>query len=76
MADIFTSDEIDQQIADYKAALRALSVTKEYSIGSRRYTRADMQEIRSTLEWLVSEKTRMENGAAPGPVSSNTVPVR
>ena len=76
MADIFTFDEIDQQITDFKAALRALSVSKEYSIGSRRYTRADMQEIRSTLEWLASEKTRMENGAATGPVSCDTVPVR
>ena len=76
MSDIFTTEELDQQLADFKAALRAVSVNKEYSIGGRRYTRADVDEIRKTLEWLNAEKNRVLNGQAPGPQCNPAIPAR
>jgi len=62
----FTIAELDEQIAAYKAALKAVAINQEYSVGGRRFTRADLPEIRKTLEWLWSERSRIANGMAPG----------
>ena len=56
---IFTLAEIEEQIAAYKAALLAVSLNQSYVIGEKRLFRADLPEIRSTLEWLDNEKTRI-----------------
>jgi hypothetical protein len=64
---IFTIPELDEQIGAYKAALKAVSVSQEYSIGGRRFTKADLAEIRRTLEWLAAERSRLAHGMAPGP---------
>ena len=52
----FTLQEIEEQISAFKKALMAISTGQEYSIGNRRMTRADLPEIRKTLEWLAAEK--------------------
>lgn len=62
----FTIAEIDEQIAAYKAALKAVAINQEYSVGARRFSRADLPEIRKTLEWLWSERSRVANGMTPG----------
>lgn len=64
---IFTLEEIDAQITAYKSALEACSYAQEYSIGARRFTKADLPEIRSTLEWLDSEKSKLTNNRPAGP---------
>jgi len=69
---IFTFSELDEQIGAFKAALKAVAVNQEYSIGGRRFTKADLSEIRRTLEWLAAERSRVVNGMAPGPQSVPT----
>lgn len=69
---IFTIAELDEQIAAYKAALKAVAVNQEYSIGGRRFSRADLPEIRNTLEWLDAERSRLTNDMSPGPQGLDT----
>lgn len=69
---IFTIAELDEQIAAYKAALKAVAVNQEYSIGGRRFTRADLGEIRSTLEWLDAQRSMLANNMSPGPQGLET----
>ena len=49
---IFTRAEKNRQIALWQEALEKVSRGQEYTIGSRRLRRADLPEIRSTLDWL------------------------
>ena len=60
---IFTPAEIEEQIAAYKAALLAVSLNQSYMIGEKRLSRADLPEIRATLEWFDKEKTRLSQPA-------------
>ncbi|MBA2881825.1 hypothetical protein HNR65_002156 [Desulfosalsimonas propionicica] len=62
----FTIAELDEQITAYKAALKAVSINQEYTVGGRRFSRADLPEIRKTLEWLGTERSRMAHGMTPG----------
>lgn len=62
---IFTLKEIAEQKADYKAALKACAVNQEHVIGRRRYTRADLPEIRVTLEWLDREERMLKGTGGP-----------
>jgi hypothetical protein len=70
---IFTSAELDAQLTAWKAALTALSTSKEYSIGSRRLRREDLSEVRSTLEWLEGERAKA--GLTDGCRRVHTTPV-
>lgn len=54
---IFTRAQKKEQIAAWNKALLACSGGQEYTIGSRRLRRADLPEIRKTLEWLDSQPT-------------------
>ena len=54
---IFTRAQKTEQIAAWNKALLACSGGQEYTIGSRRLRRADLPEIRNTLEWLDSQPT-------------------
>ena len=54
---IFTRAQKQEQIAAWTKALLACSGGQEYTIGSRRLRRADLPEIRNTLEWLESQPT-------------------
>ena len=64
---IFTPEEIAEQKAAWKAALKAVSTGQAYTIGKRQLTRADTVEIRRTLEWL-DEQASMTTAAASGPL--------
>jgi hypothetical protein len=61
---VFTLTEIEEQIAEYKLALKACaggqSVRMSTPGGSdRTWTSADLPEIRRTLDWLGKEKARL-----------------
>lgn len=58
---IFTLAEITEQIAAYKAALVAVSLNQSYMMGEKRLARADLSEIRNTLEWLDHERIRISH---------------
>jgi len=47
---IFTRAEKQEQIAAWNKALFACSGGQEYTIGARRLRRADLPEIRNTLD--------------------------
>lgn len=72
----FTIPELDEQLAAYKAALKAVAINQEYTIGGRRFARADLTEIRKTIEWLNRERSRIANDMAPGPVGRPTQVIR
>jgi len=62
---IWTQEELDQEIAEWKTALRACSKGQSYSIEGRELTRSDLSEIRKTLHWLEREKAKLEVGSGP-----------
>lgn len=62
---IWTLDELEEQIAEYKAALKACSKSQSYTVGQRTLSRADLPEIRRTLRMLEHEKRRIESGPTP-----------
>lgn len=66
MSAIFTVEEVDTQIEAYKAALLALSRSKQYTIAGRTVTREDLPEIRETLSWLQTEKDKVTNNIGVG----------
>lgn len=68
----FTLPEIDEQLTAYKAALKAVGMSQEYSHAGRRFVRADIAEIRRTIEWLNRERSRLVNGMGPGPIGLAT----
>ena len=62
---IFTTDELSAQIAAWKAALLGVSTSQSYRMpDGRQLYRADLPEIRRTLEWLDSQLTALNAGAA------------
>ncbi len=66
---LFSEVELDAQLAAYKKALTALASAQSYEMeldGERhKLTRADLPEIRTTLEWL--QKQRTTNAIGNGP---------
>lgn len=54
---IFTKAEKARQIALWQEALEKVSRGQEYTMGTRRLRRADLPEIRSTLDWLDGQPT-------------------
>lgn len=71
---IFTLTEIAEQKTAYKAALLKVSRGQAYDIGGRRLTRADLPEIRETLEWLDKEEAKL--GGLGGPSVVRTLVCR
>lgn len=70
MASIWTLAELDEQIAAFKAALLALSTSQSYrQSDGRELTRADLPEIRDTLDYLAKERARLVSGPALASVS-------
>ena len=55
---IFTRAEKRRQLELWNKALAKVSSGQEYTIGSRRLRRADLSEIRKTLEWLDAQPAR------------------
>jgi hypothetical protein len=62
---IFTLQELDEQISAYKQALLALAVSQSYKLGGREYVRADLPEIRETLQFLDLERSKLTCGSGP-----------
>jgi hypothetical protein len=66
---IFTLAEIEAQIAAYKQALLAVAGGKSFrmvnGVTDRTWTSDDSAEIRKTLEWLDSERTKLTIGSGP-----------
>ena len=74
---IFTKAEKARQIALWQEALEKVSRGQEYTIGSRRLRRADLAEIRSTLDWLNAQPTvEDELAGLAGPRFAQLVPGR
>ena len=47
------SSPTDQQLLDaYRNALMACSANQAYQVAGRTFTRADLPEIRKTIDWL------------------------
>ena len=55
-----------EQIAEWNKALLKCARGQEYTIGSRRLRRADLPEIRSTLDWLNGQPTVEDEQAGRG----------
>lgn len=62
---IFTRTELDAQIAAWKKALLACSSNQSYTIEGRTYTRADLPQIRATLQFLASELRSLDGQSGP-----------
>lgn len=63
---IFTRAQKAEQIKLWTEALAKVSAGQEYTIGSRRLRRADVQEIRQTLDWLNGQPTAEDEQAGRG----------
>lgn len=61
----FTLAEITEQVAAYKAALKAIATGQEYAVHGKRLTRADLAQVRETLTWLNAERQSIEKGTGP-----------
>jgi len=62
---IFTLQELDEQISAFKEALIALRHCQSYKISGREYVRADLPEIRKTLQFLDLERSKLTGGSGP-----------
>lgn len=66
---LFTTAELDTQIAAFKQALLDLAGGKSVRLSSggsdRLLTSEDAPEIRKTLEWLQGERAKLELGSGP-----------
>lgn len=71
---VWTEEELDQQIEEYKRALSACSRAQSYTIAGRTLTRADLPKIRSHLEWLKRQKEVLQG--YPGPIKRRGRPKR
>ena len=65
METIWTTEELDQQIKAFKDALIALSTSQEYMVNGKRLVRADLPEIRNTLDYLGREKAKLSMTGGP-----------
>ena len=61
----FTAAELAEQIAAYKAALKAIATGQEYAVHGKRLTRADLAQVRETLSWLNAERQSLTRGTGP-----------
>lgn len=65
---LWTHEELTSLIADYKAAYKAASTGKSYSIDGRNLTRQDIPEIRKQLDYLQLELQKLAGQRTGGPV--------
>ncbi|WP_165174639.1 DUF6148 family protein [Desulfovibrio sp. ZJ369] len=64
---IWSREELLSLLADWKAAYRAASTGKSYTIQGRALTRYDLPEIRNQLSFLENELAALDRGGK-GPV--------
>lgn len=75
MDSIWTKDELLSLIADWKAAYKAASTGKAYTIGSRSLTRQNLPEILDQLRYLQRELQALARRQS-GPVTRRALAVR
>lgn len=74
---IFTREKKQYQIDLWQTALEKVASGQEYTIGTRRLRRADLNEIRETLEWLDAQPTvEDEMAGRAAPFHRPTIPQR
>lgn len=59
---IWTREELLDQIDVWKQALLKCASGQSYKIGTRELTRYDIDDIRKMLDWLKGELNALENG--------------
>ena len=62
---IWTREELLTLLADWKAAYRAASTGKSYTISNRTLTRYDLDEIRKQLAYLEGELAALDGRRGP-----------
>lgn len=62
---IWTREELLTLLADWKAAYRAASTGKSYTISNRTLTRYDLPEIRNQLSYLENELAALNGRRGP-----------
>lgn len=62
---IWSREELLSLLADWKAAYRAASTGKSYTIANRTLTRYDLPEIREQLSYLENELAALSGGRGP-----------
>ena len=65
MTSIWTRQELLEEIALYKRAIKACASSSSYTIGTRSLTRQDLKELRSHLDYLVGELAALEGRRGP-----------
>ncbi len=71
---IWTEEELNSQISEWKAALLAVASGQSYTgSGGQSFTMADLPEIRKTLRFLEAEKRNLAGTAGPVRVSGRVV---
>lgn len=65
MSSIWTRQELLEQIALYKNALKACASGSSYTIGNHSLTRQDLDSIRAHLDYLAGELAALEHGRGP-----------
>lgn len=59
---IYTLSEIDEELSALKAAVKALTLGKEYTAGGKTLKREDLFQIREQMKWLDSQRKEMLSG--------------
>ena len=62
---LWTREELLVTLAEWKAAYRAASHGKSYSIAGRTLTRQDIGDIRDQLDYLQRQLDSLTRGAGP-----------
>ena len=70
---MWTREELLSLLADWKAAYKAASTGKSYTIGSRTLTRYDLSEIRDQIDWISAELAALSRGRGPVCVAARIV---
>lgn len=65
MSSIWSRSELLELIADWKAAYKATTSGKSYTIDNRSLTRQDISEIRRQLDWLTGELAALDGQRGP-----------
>ncbi len=65
MASIWTREELLSLLADWKAAYKAASTGKSYTIDGRTLTRYELPEIRQQISYLENELAALNGRRGP-----------
>ena len=69
----WTREELLSLLADWKAAYKAASTGRSYTIGSRTLTRYELSEIRAQIDWISSELAALSRGRGSVRVTARIV---